>query len=514
VDVHVSPHSSQPQFRGGVLRSDRYSLRDATMVNLVAKAYSMESPNAGPAYGNDDPRVYGGPAWVAWDRFDIFAQAPATTSRETIKLMLRTLLAERFKLVVHADTKPLPAYVLTVGPGKPKLTESDGSGEGGCADTSPKNPPAGTISYDMVSCQNMNMEAFAEMLQSIGYGYIQNPVVDSTGLKGTWDFDLKWTARGDLSKAGADGISIFDAVDKLLGLKLDLKTAPLPVIVIDSVNEKPTPNDADLDKKMPPLPPAEFEVAAINPSRGDEQPNASIDGNQIHAEGIPLNFIINYAWNTSDQMVVGEPRWVGTDRFDILAKASATALPSGVHTTAQQDLDTDDLRNMAQGMMKERFGMVSHMEDRPIDAFTLLAGNPKLVKADPANRTGCNEGPGADGKDPRIANPILGRLVTCHNITMAEFAEQLQKMAPGFIKMPVLDATGIEGRYDFTLSFSTNGQLQNGGGPTTGDAAPDPSGGISLFDAINKQMGLKLVKQKRPVPVLVIDNVNEQPTEN
>ncbi len=62
-------------------------------------------------------------------------------------------------------------------------------------------------------------------------------------------------------------------------------------------------------------------------------------------------------------------------------------------------------------MFADRFQMTSHFEDRPVEAFTLIATNPKMKKADPLNRTHCKEGPGPDGKDPRIANPILGRLL-------------------------------------------------------------------------------------------------------
>ena len=85
----------------------------------------------------------------------------------------------------------------------------------------------------------------------------------------------------------------------------------------------------------------------------------------------------------------------------------------------------------------------------------------------------------------------------------------------------MLDATGIEGNYDITLSFSSAGQLPNGGAPPPpGDAsanvaaASEPSGAVSLLDAINRQLGLKLVLQKRPVPALVIDHIDEKPTEN
>ena len=89
-DVHVSPHRLFPFMDGGILRGDRYVLRQATMVDLIASAY-----------GVDTGYVQGGPTWLETDRFDVIAKAPPTTPLPTIKLMLRSLLADRFKLVVH-----------------------------------------------------------------------------------------------------------------------------------------------------------------------------------------------------------------------------------------------------------------------------------------------------------------------------------------------------------------------------------------------------------------------------
>jgi uncharacterized protein (TIGR03435 family) len=109
-------------------------------------------------------------------------------------------------------------------------------------------------------------------------------------------------------------------------------------------------------------------------------------------------------------------------------------------------------------------------------------------------------------------------------MTMAEFGDELRMQANGYMYYPVLDGTGLPGGYDFTLSFSTIGQFQPGVGggappppPTSGANAPtasDPSGAVSLFDAINKQLGIKLEKNRRPEPALVIDHVEQKPTEN
>jgi uncharacterized protein (TIGR03435 family) len=479
-------------------------MRQANMVDLIVKAYGVDPGN-----------VVGGPAWLETDRFDVYAKASPKTSAETVNLMLRTLLAERFKLVLHTDSKPLPAFVLSVGKGAPKMTESDGSADPNCQYMDPPpNLAPGTIWPIEFVCQNTTMDAFAQDLHDWAGGYVTSPVVNSTGLKGGWNFDFKWTNEGQLAKAGTDGISVFDAVDQQLGLKLEAKTAPLPVVAVDSVNEKPTDNSPDLAKLLPPAPPAEFEVATVRPSAPDVQLNGRISGGQVNLTGGTMEFMLTFAYDVTDEMIVGAPKWMTTDHFDINAKASSDS-PSGQPGAPQ--MDPDDLRLMMRKFLADRFNLKVHMEDRPLDAYNLVADHPKLKVANPANRTGCKEGPGDDGKDPRIANPILGRLLTCRNMTMTQFAAMLQSQASGYIHSPVLDATGIDGAYDMTLSFSTAGQLRSGGGASpSGDApaASDPNGAVSFIDAVNRQLGLKLVKVKRPIPALVIDHIDEKPTEN
>jgi uncharacterized protein (TIGR03435 family) len=160
-----------------------------------------------------------------------------------------------------------------------------------------------------------------------------------------------------------------------------------------------------------------------------------------------------------------------------------------------------------------------------VQGYALVAVKPKLRKADPSNRSECNEGPGPDGKDPRIANPDAQRLVTCLNMTVSQFAAELRETASGYLFQypPVVDATGIEGNYDITINFSAAGALNGGGrgvaaagpGPPGGEgAAAEPSGAISLFEALEKQLGLKLEARKVTASVLVIDHVEETPTEN
>jgi uncharacterized protein (TIGR03435 family) len=503
-DVHTSPFTPNPFMHGNSIQGDRYFLTQATMVDLIATAYGVDAAN-----------VHGGPTWLERDRYDIRAKVPPKTTQDDVKVMLRALLADRFHLVVKTGTAPMPTYILSAGPGKPKMTESEGTGEGSCIPVPPpQNPPAGAPSYITVNCKNLTMPALADTLHNFAGGYLDQPVVDETNLAGAWDFTIKWTGRGDLEKQGADGISIFAAVEKELGLKLELKTSLRPVFQVASVDETPTPNDANIAEALPEPPAAPFEVTVIKPSAPDEKGYGRITGDQVETRAIPLVFLITFGWdlNPNDkESIANAPKWLDSTKFDILAKAGANVRVDKF--SSGNLINYEDLRSMVRAMIAERFQMKWHMEDRPVTAYTLVAANPRLKPtADPTERTKCKEGPGPDGKDPRIASPVLNRLITCQNMTLAQIGDELQRVAPGYFYHTVIDGTGLKGSYDFTLSFSSADKIL----PPTGDAAnnSDPNGALSVFDAVNKQLGLKLEKTNRPYPVLVIDHIDETPTEN
>jgi uncharacterized protein (TIGR03435 family) len=175
---------------------------------------------------------------------------------------------------------------------------------------------------------------------------------------------------------------------------------------------------------------------------------------------------------------------------------------------------------MMRTLLIDRFQMKVHMEDRPIDEYAFVAVNPKLKKADPTSRTYCRRGPGPDEKDPRFTHPTMNGLIHCQNVTIAQFGEQLQLFAPGYIHNQIFDATNLPGTWDLTFGWSSADQVRagpaGGASPAAGDlsAPTDPTGAVSLIDALPQWLGLKLVTQKRPMPVLVIDHIEEKPTEN
>ncbi len=544
-DVHVSAPSANIRdnyMQGPFVGGGRFEIRKATILDLIRLGWSVQPD-----------KIVGGPNWAGLDRFDILAKAPAGASTAELRLMLQQLLADRFDLKVRNDTKPMPAFALVAAPGKKlHLKEADGNGDSGCKG---QNSPAGegggrlmmsgpdgvvtTLSIlpgnlIQYNCRNMTMSAFAAGLQRfVGANVGPNPVSDETALKGAWDFDLKFSfnLNGPLSMgAAAERISFGDALEKQLGLKLDKREIPMPVTVIDSVNQTPTPNPPGMTLNLPSLP-TEFEVAVIKPTPpdfrfGNFRPQR---GGRVNIQGITLRGLIQRGWNLfSQDLIVDAPKFVDGDRYDIVAEARTYGPEPGATSGVAEGprfetIDQDSINVMLRNLLIERFKIQFHTEERPSTAFVLTALKPKMKKADPANRTGFHEGPGPDGKDPRIVNPAAGRLVTGESMTMKQLAQNLPMMAGGYIQgATVYDETGIEGAFDFTLNFSGAGMV---GGPGRGgrggdggaagvNEASDPNGAISLFEAMEKQLGLKLERTKRPAQVLVIDHIEPKPIEN
>ena len=524
-DVHVSPRSTTTAMRASS-RAGRYEIRNATMVDLIRTAYTVDADN-----------ILAGPSWLEYDRFDVVALVPPNTTPDTQKLMLQSLLVDRFKLAVRRDTKAAAGLALVMGKGKHKLKEAaDSTAAPGCQTQSvPAPPPSGVpgqfvLPMTGLACHNITMETFAADLKRLTNGYVTNAVLDQTGLKGSWDFDLKFTQRALLSLAanmdGASATSLSDAIDRQLGLKLEERDVPTPVLVVEQANVTPTANSPDVAAKLPPPPPMEFEVADIKPvdpnNRGTNSGSLVSPGGRVNLRGIPFKLVITLAWglptNSNDQLS-GAPKWIDSANFDIIGK-----LPSEVANGT--NIPLQELGPALQALLIDRFKMKVHFENRSVDAYTLVAVKPKLKKADPSTRTGCkaaaNTGIVSIGGSVRLP----ARTFNCQNITMAQFVDQLQIVAGTYIRYPVVDGTGLQGAWDFTLSFSPISPAQlagltgGRGAPPPGAAGPidtiaDPIGGaMSVFDAVEKQLGLKLETQKRTYPVFVIDHIEEKPTDN
>ncbi|HEY4088536.1 MAG TPA: TIGR03435 family protein [Bryobacteraceae bacterium] len=194
------------------------------------------------AYGVRPFQVIGGPGWIDTDGFDINARPPmdsanpadpATLSGERRKVgeRLRSLLADRFKLTIHHETREQPVYILVAANGKPKMKES---AEG-------KNfIRAGRGS---ITGQSVGLRMLVLNLSNL----LDRRVIDQTGLTGSYDFELKWSpdivssGPSGASPSGADSPSLFTALPDQLGLKLESAKGPVEVWVIDGV-KKPSLN--------------------------------------------------------------------------------------------------------------------------------------------------------------------------------------------------------------------------------------------------------------------------------
>ncbi|MBZ5619963.1 MAG: TIGR03435 family protein [Acidobacteriia bacterium] len=281
--------SGQPIHAGMKIDAARVDIGNFSVTALILKAY--------------DVKLYqiSGPDWVTSmgaqmnaQRFDILAKMPEGTTKEQVPEMLRTLLAERFKLAVHRDTKEHAVYALVVGKGGPKLKESepDPIAPAVSADGGPAPPPStgsnqvtvnatgkgAEVSDGQGGKQRMSMSPdgksmhlenskvsmaqFADMITP----FVDRPVVDMTELKGNYRVALDISMEevmaiarkagmavpgmgggGDAGRAPAEaasdpsGSSIFATVQQL-GLKLEARKAPITQIVIDHVEKMPTEN--------------------------------------------------------------------------------------------------------------------------------------------------------------------------------------------------------------------------------------------------------------------------------
>src|SRR5215472_2722444 len=507
VEILAAAPNTMPQMR---IRfgNGRYELHNATAVDLI-----------GTAWGVDADSISGGPDWLDLNRYDVIAMAPATTTPDMLRTMLQSMLKDRFQLSVRNSNKDNPAYAITVDR-KPQLKPSEGTEASGCRFQPSPTVPRGAPQPRMtLVCNNVTIPAFAKILsrapEASGYVFAY-PLLDRTGLAGAWDFSLSWSPRRTYIWSPAQGevVTLFDAFEKQLGLKLAPTRVATPVLVV----EKATPPRVT----EAPKPDMEFEVAEIRPEDPNGPPihcgNVSIQpGGRVRID-MTLRNLIWEAWGAPFDFsrFIGGPKGMDSPCWQVLAKIPVeqnvlgTVNPGGWNGAIWNGVDLDTMRMSLRSFLEDRFKLAAHLEDRPIDGYVLAGEGRRLKKANPANRPSCKEGPGDDGKDPRLTNPLATRLITCRNMTLTRFAEQLNGFFPG--SAPMSDATGISGRFDMTINFSPVGLGQTV--PGEPGEAPEPTGAISLFDALKGQLGLKVETRKVMAPVLIVDHVNATPTEN
>ncbi|HUB80566.1 MAG TPA: TIGR03435 family protein [Bryobacteraceae bacterium] len=225
---------------------------------------------------------------------------------------------------------------------------------------------------------------------------------------------------------------------------------------------------------------SEFDAASIKPNtsvRVGLMINTSKSGDFV-AENVTLRNLIAYAWRVKEFQTVGGPKWLDSDHYDILAKPPHDGVTSG---------DRNRLRMRA--LLADRFQLAVHTGTKEMFVYALAVAKngPRLEPA--------------TGDSPRKG--IEGRrgIMTCRAASMKSFAEW--GLAPRLGNI-VLDKTGLEGEFDFTVRYADDSPPK----PGVEVEAPDPSL-PDLASALQQQLGLKLETQKAPVEVIVVDHAEK-----
>jgi len=232
-----------------------------------------------------------------------------------------------------------------------------------------------------------------------------------------------------------------------------------------------------------------FEVADIKPSDPSVIKMGKgriLPGGQIQVPGYTLRDLLMFSSGVTDDMISGGPKWVGEERWDIVAKA-----PAGAPDTA--------LRGMLRTLLKDRFKLVTHQEDKPMSAYVMsvVKGAAPLQSSSATGASQCHWTQLDGGMRRR----------ECQNVTMDEFAKELPNTGGIGIALPVADQTELRGRYDFQFEVGSMRRPAEG-------ATPDPfdTDGPNIFAALAK-IGLHLESKKVPMPAVVIDSA-ERPSAN
>jgi uncharacterized protein (TIGR03435 family) len=272
------------------------------------------------------------------------------------------------------------------------------------------------------------------------------------------------------------------------------KQGPNPLAL---VFERASPDTAwtipEPPKQLPPMAAdadPSFEVATIKPSKPDEPGKMfRVQADRFSTVNTTLADLIKFAYDVQDKQILNAPDWMTTDKFDIAAQPDVPGSPN-----------TKQLKLMVQKLLASRFQLKFHRDKKELSAYVLTVGKGgekmKKSESDPNGLGG-------------MFFTALGKL-NVNNSSMDDFCHLMQAAV---LDRPVVDQTGLTGKWDFVLKWTPDESQFGGMGikvppPTDAAAAPPP-----LFTAIQEQIGLKLEAGKAQVAVLVLDHV-EKPSGN
>ncbi len=355
-------------------------------------------------------------------------------------------------------------------------------------------------------------QVYAESILRICQFYLESPLACMSGVTGS---NLKQrVVRIMTQRIGGK----LDFGRKLL-LTAAGMTAVAGPIIFGLIN---APQGRAQSQPTTPAPSASFEVASVKPNRSADRRMGiqMAPGGRFVATNIPVKLLLQEAYGVKESQISGGPSWLGSERYDVEAKADESS--AGEMAKLSPEQRKERLMLMLQSLLADRFKLTLHHETKelPVYALTVAKSGPKfhetaLTPADP----GAPNPPGPQA-DHHLKGGIfmMGRgQLTVDGAPLARFADILSRQ----LGRVVLDQTGLKGNYDFTLKWTPDqseggmfgGPKGGDGGPPTEAAPPPDASGPSIFTALQEQLGLKLESQKGPVEILVIDRV-ERPSEN
>jgi uncharacterized protein (TIGR03435 family) len=233
-----------------------------------------------------------------------------------------------------------------------------------------------------------------------------------------------------------------------------------------------------------------FEVATIKPSKpGQPGKGYTMRGKQVLTLNTSVDDLITFAYDLHPKQIVGAPAWMESERFDVTGEPDQPGRPN-----------LRQMKVMIQKLLADRFKLTFHNEKKELSAYAIVLGKggSKLTPSE-----------GDPNGLPTLMFPKLGMLPG-RNATMTDFAQVMQGAV---LDRPVVDQTGLKGRFDFTLTWTPDPTQFVGMGVKVPPPADDPTAPPDLFAAFQQQLGLRLEAVKTPVSVLVVDKV-EKPSEN
>lgn len=312
-----------------------------------------------------------------------------------------------------------------------------------------------------------------------------------------------------VSSVSQDGSTVKFAVD-LIGATYEGKMGADSNTIAGTWTQGNTPLPLDLTRATketaweipaPPPPPKlmaadadpSFDVATIKPNNSglSSMQQLTINGRDFKTVNSSLADLIKFAYNVQIKQIVGAPDWIDKDRYDIAGTPDQEGAPNIVQ-----------LRMMIKKLLADRFQLKFHNEQRELSAFVLTVGKdgPKLKSTE------------LNGPLPGIGmQPAkTGAMFVLRNAAIPDFTGFLQLLV---LDRPVVDHTGLTGKYDINITFTPDDSLFNGQPPPFPKIADGVEPAPGLFDAIQQQIGLKLTAEKTQVSVIAVDHV-EKPSAN